>query len=133
MGPPIDAPDPLNKYRWGILGGTAAVLLIGGVYVASRPKLTARALRAQIGSSFLGTAMQLESDYAQSNAAVLKERQATVTAGSISILMNGIREELFKIEVEHKRGHLSQAEYEKARAALDQTLDRALKREVQKV
>jgi hypothetical protein len=30
--------------------------------------------------------------------------------------------------VEHKQGAVSQAEYEKAKAALDQTLERALKR-----
>ena len=30
LGPPIDAPDPLQKYRWWILGGFAAVLVIGG-------------------------------------------------------------------------------------------------------
>ncbi|HKT48537.1 MAG TPA: hypothetical protein VJP87_13510, partial [Candidatus Acidoferrales bacterium] len=36
LGPPIDAPDPLQKYRWYILGGFAAVLIIGGIFVASR-------------------------------------------------------------------------------------------------
>src|SRR5437660_851298 len=35
LGPPIDAPDPLQKYRWYILGGFALVLVAGGVYVAS--------------------------------------------------------------------------------------------------
>jgi len=32
------------------------------------------------------------------------------------------------LEVEHKQGSISQAEYERARAALDQTLERAIKR-----
>ena len=31
--------------------------------------------------------------------------------------------------MEHKQGEISQQEYEKAKAALDQTLERALKRE----
>jgi len=35
LGPPIGAPDPLQKYRWYILGGFAAVLAIGAVFVVS--------------------------------------------------------------------------------------------------
>lgn len=130
LGPPIDAPDPLNRYRWWVLGGATAVLLLGGIY-AARPKSTIGDLRRQKGPSLV-TARQPEADYQRPAAAVLKATRVPVAAGSASILMNGIREELFQIEVEHKRGHLPQAEYEKAKAALDQTLGRALKREVQK-
>src|ERR1700681_2721783 len=51
LGPPIDAPIPLQEYRWWILGGSAAVLLIGGVYVASRQQSkAARAFRRKKGS-----------------------------------------------------------------------------------
>jgi hypothetical protein len=124
LGPPIDAPDPLNKYRWWVLGGVAAVLIIGGIYVASRPKLTSLTTQKR---SFLINAVQTEGDYERPVAAVLEETRVPVAAGSASMPMNRIREELFQIEVEHKRGHLSQAEYEKAKATLDQTLDRALK------
>jgi hypothetical protein len=49
-----------------------------------------------------------------------------------SKLMEGIKEELFQLEVERKKGQISQAEYENAKAALDQTLERALRREAQK-
>jgi len=48
-------------------------------------------------------------------------------------LMEGIRDELFRIEMEHKKGQISQAEYQKAKAALDRTLERVLKRQVQEV
>ena len=51
LGPPIDAPDPLQKYRWWILGGFAAVLVVGGVYVASRQQASNRAARAGKGLS----------------------------------------------------------------------------------
>jgi hypothetical protein len=47
-------------------------------------------------------------------------------------LLEALKEELFELEVEHKQGHISQQEYEKAKAALDQTLERALKRVVAK-
>ena len=130
LGPPIEAPDPLNKYRWWVLGGAAAALLIGSLYVAW-PKPTTRELRRQIDTSRV-TAKQLEGDFERPDGAVLEKTRVPVTAGSTRLLMNGIREELFQLEVEHKRGNLSQAEYEKAKAAFDRTLGRALKREVQR-
>ena len=45
------------------------------------------------------------------------------------MLLEGLKEELFQLEVEHKQGRISQQEYEKSKAALDHTLQRALKRE----
>jgi len=49
------------------------------------------------------------------------------------VLMTGIKEELFQIERERKQGQISQAEFERVKAALDETLDRALKREAHQV
>jgi hypothetical protein len=132
LGPPIDAPDPLQKYRWWILGGSAAALLIGGVFVASRQQSTAgRAFRHQKGNSSLLTAMQKGDEYEPAQARIL-ETTRTRDARHTSTLMEGIKEQLFQIEVERKQGQISQGEFQKAKAALDQTLDRALKREAQK-
>jgi outer membrane protein TolC len=47
--------------------------------------------------------------------------------------MEGIKEDLFQIELEHQQGRISQSEYERAKAALDQTLARALKLQTQEV
>ena len=127
LGPPIDAPDPLQKYRWWILGGFAAVLLVGGVYVASRQQSAARAVARQRPASPI-SALQEEDGY---EAEILPMQTARAARPS-SMLMEGIKEELFQLEVERKRGEISQAEYEKAKSALDQTLERALKREAQK-
>jgi len=136
LGPPIDAPDPLQKYRWWILGGFAAVLLLGGVYVASRQQSTARALRSQMAGAqgagvSMPTGMQEEDDYEPAAVGVLPSR-APAASRPASMLMEGIKEELFQLEVERKQGQISQSDYEKAKSALDQTLDRALKREAQK-
>ena len=46
-----------------------------------------------------------------------------------SMLLEALKEELFQLEVEKKQGKITPADYEKAKAALDQTLDRALKRQ----
>jgi hypothetical protein len=132
LGPPIDAPDPLQKYRWWILGGSAVVLLMGGVIVASRQHSTARvAFRRRMGNSSLLTAMQKGDEYKPAEAGILETTRAH-DARHTSTLMEGIKEELFRIEVERKQDQISQAAYEKAKAALNQTLGRALRREAKK-
>jgi hypothetical protein len=132
LGPPIDAPDPLQKYRWWLLGGFAAVLLVGGFYVASRQQTAARALKLQKTGPSSQAAMQEEDDYEPANIAAVVSSRVQISARPTSMLMEGIKEELFQLEVERKQGEISQADYEKAKAALDQTLERALKREAQK-
>jgi hypothetical protein len=44
-------------------------------------------------------------------------------------LLEGLKEELFQLEMEHKQGQISDEEYAKTKAALDQTLTRAIKRQ----
>jgi hypothetical protein len=132
LGPPIDAPDPLQKYRWWILGGFAAVLVIGGVYVASRQQAAARAAVRQKGGSSAPAAMQEEDDYAPAEILTAHPVRPAGSARPTSMLLEGLKEELFQLEVERKQGQISQTEYEKAKSALDQTLERALKREAQK-
>jgi hypothetical protein len=127
LGPPIDAPDPLQKYRWWILGGFTLVLAVGAVYVASRQQAAARALKRQKAS---GIPMQEEDDYEPAENVALGPTRGS--SRPTSMLMEGIKEELFQLEVERKQGQISQAEYDKAKAALDQTLERALRREAQK-
>jgi hypothetical protein len=130
LGPPIDAPDPLQQYRWQILGGIAAALVIGGVYVALRQQSAARALARQKAGSSTPAAMQEEDDFEP--AETLPTHAARPAARPTSMLLDALKEELFQLEVERRQGQISQVEYEKAKSALDQTLDRALKREAQK-
>ncbi len=128
LGPPIDAPDPLQKYRWYILGGFALVLIVGGVYVASRQQASNRAARTA------GRALPSLEDDEDYETAALATREARPKPGArnSSKLLEALKEELFELEVEHKQGLISQPEYESAKAALDQTLQRALRREAQK-
>jgi len=113
LGPPIDAPDPLEKYRWYILGGFAIVLVAGAVYIARRSRVAA------------------VPDFAPVEVAAVEAPPTPKpkAADRTAILLEALKEELFQLEVEHKQGRISQQEYEKAKAALDQTLERALKRE----
>jgi hypothetical protein len=141
LGPPIDAPPPLRQYQWWILGGIAAVLLVGGFFIASRQQSANRAARAK--GKPLST---VEEDDIYEPAPVTAARESRVSrpaaqpatqvaaepARPRTMLLEGLKEELFQLEVEHKQGQISQQEYEKTKAAMDQTLQRALKRESQK-
>ena len=139
LGPPIDAPPPLRKYQWWILGGIAAALLLGGILIASRQQSANRA--APRGKATpLATVEEDEIFETAPIAAARESRSAQVAPqpavhppnSRTSMLLEGLKEELFALEVEHKQGRISQQEYEKTKAALDQTLQRALKREAQK-
>ncbi len=117
LGPPIDAPDPLEKYRWYILGGFAIVLAAGAIYIATRSK-TATV------PDFAPVDVELSD---------LPPAPRPKPADRTALLLEALKEEIFQLEVEHKQGRISQQEYEKAKAALDQTLERAVKRGVAKV
>jgi hypothetical protein len=114
LGPPIDAPDPLDKYRWKILGGFALVLAAGAfyIYIARRPVPAALA------------------DFPSPGVEVPQVSRAAkpASADRSLILLEALKEEMFQLEVERRQNRVSKDEYEKAKAALDQTLDRALKR-----
>src|SRR5258707_1302993 len=114
LGPPTDAPDPLQKYRWWILGGFAAVLVIGGVYVASRQQSAARSLARQKTASSVRAAMQEqeeEDDYEPAEIVATPSVRAGTASRPTSMLLEGLKEELFQLEVERRQGQISQAEY----------------------
>jgi hypothetical protein len=117
LGPPIDAPDPLEKYRWYILGGFAIVMATGAIYIATRSK----------------TATIPDFDPTDAELVELPRAPKPKPADRTALLLDALKEEIFQLEVEHKQGRISQQEYEKAKAALDQTLERAVKRGVAKV
>ena len=112
LGPPIDAPDPLEKYRWYILGGFGVVLAAGAFYIARRP-------RTAPAGEFAAASEDDENIPIAPKAA----------ASRSGLLLDALKEELFELEIERKQGSISQPEYEKAKAALDETLGRALKRD----
>jgi hypothetical protein len=114
LGPPIDAPDPLEKYRWYILGGFAVILAAGAVYITTRSRSSSLATIPDFGASDVQVAEGVPA------------RQPA--SGRSGLLLEALKEEMFQLEVEHKQGSISQQEYEQARAALDQTLERAIKR-----
>jgi hypothetical protein len=130
LGPPIDAPDPLQKYQWWILGGLAGILIIGGVFVAMRQQSAARKLDRQKAGAY--RQQPVEDEYEPAEVLGTQSVRGSATARPTSALLDALKEEIFQLEVERRQGQISQQEYEKAKSALDQTLERALKREAQK-
>ena len=125
LGAPIDAPDALQKYRWPILFGFAVLLAIGGWVVTKR----------QTGASVAATFPAKPGAPSSVNSAAVRPTTTPATsaasppAAKSSMLLEALKEELFQLEVERKQGKITPADYEKAKAALDQTLERALKRQ----
>ena len=146
LGPPIDAPDPLQKYRWYILAAFAAALIVGGVYIARRQQAANRLARAGGGTL---SPIEDDDDFepvevpVKTRVRVAEARKpqprpaeprpvAQPAPAQPSSFLEGLKEELFALEVDHKQGRITQQEYDKTKAALDQTLQRALRRESQK-
>src|ERR1017187_2351174 len=153
LGVPIDAPDPLEKYRWPIIGAFIVLLGIGGWIVTKRQ--TAIHATASGGSSTSGSRATLASGPfaapitgpgaksiagspsapsapAGANAPASIAASASVANSVISksaMILEALKEELFQLEVERKQGKITPEDYEKAKAALDQTLERALRRQ----
>jgi len=134
IGPPIDAPDPLQKYRWWIIGGFVLALFGGAYYVNTRQRVGFAG-----GSNGTGAEAEIPEPvpaaraYRAATPPVSRTAvpAATPAPARPSMLLEALKEELFQLEVEHKQGKITQQEYEKAKAALDGTLERAIKREAQ--
>jgi hypothetical protein len=119
LGRPIDAPDPLAKYRWPILGGFGVVLLAGVFYTMNRSKADPL-VRSSAGTAdgFSGVPSVQDG----------RGRPSPHEQPHSKLLLDALKEELFQLELEHKQGQISDPEYAKAKAALDETLARAIKR-----
>jgi hypothetical protein len=124
LGKPIDAPDGLARYRWYILGVLLTVLVGGGIWTHERtkqdeaevaravPPLSPTAVQPPVqGTLIAGGAVGVQPQAAQGD-----------------LLLAALKEELFTLEVERQQGKLTPEEYSQARAALEQTLRRALAR-----
>lgn len=123
LGAPEETPDPLHKYRWFILGGLAVALAVGAFYVTTRQP-SQQPTPAPIASK----AMRRNDGGAAVPAAAPRSSTAPAAANG-NRLLDALKEELFQLEMDRHQGLISQDEYDKARAALDVTLQRAAARQ----
>jgi hypothetical protein len=105
LGNPIDTPDPLNKYKWWILGGIALVFAIAAGFLLRKP-------------------VEPVSDHP------LPSRTAAPAAGTgPDSLLKALKDELFALESDRVQGKVSEAEYGELKSALELVLRRALGRQ----
>jgi 5-hydroxyisourate hydrolase-like protein (transthyretin family) len=103
------APYPLKRYGRYIAGGFALLLAAGIIYARTRSRSVARP--------------------SPSERHVLDQASPTPASSSRSdVLLEELKNQLFQLEVERKQGRIAKPEYEQARAVLDRTLKRAIKR-----
>ena len=98
LGVPIDTPDPLDKYKWWLLGGITLVFAVGAGFLLSKP-----------GDGAVADAVATPA----------------ATGGS---LLSALKDELFSLETDHLQGKLTDSEYEQQKQALELVLRRALTR-----
>jgi hypothetical protein len=103
LGVPIDTPDPLDKYKWWILGAITLVFAVGAGFLLRRPGDAASTEDAPAGAPLPGVQ----------------------TPGG---LLGALKEELFTLETDHLQGKLTDSEYEQQKQALELVLRRALSR-----
>jgi len=107
LGNPEGTPDPLEKDRWPLLAVCLGAMVVGGIWVVSKNQ---------------------GAPQPASSAAVVAAAPGQSAVPSGSLLLQALKEEIFQLEVERQQGKISEAEYATAKAALDQTLARAIAR-----
>jgi hypothetical protein len=139
LGAPIDAPDPLHDYRVFILGAFALVLVMGGAYIVSRsnrphPAIAAAGASGRIEADSPDAAAAF-ADYVEPAAPAREPGSPASPAVGLAgvwdrnaLLLEAMKEELFQLEIDRQQGKVTPEEYTKAKAALDETIKRALAR-----
>jgi len=134
LGAPVDAPDPLHDYRAVILGVFALVLVMGGAYVVSKSNARPRPVSATNYTARESNVARTDKGAASAGSlaatAVFTDDQEPVAPprDRNALLLEAMKEELFQLEMDRQQGRLSPEEYATAKAALDETLKRALAR-----
>lgn len=102
---PNAAPAPLKRYGGYIAIGFALLLVAGVIYARTRSGGVSSSPKQRI-----------------------PEPASPAPASRSDVLLEDLKNQLFQLEVDRKQGRISPPEYERARAALDRTLKRAIKR-----
>jgi hypothetical protein len=108
LGAPIDSDDPLHDYRAVILGVFALALVMGGAYVVAKSNSPAPA----VATAGAPATVHVEAPAVNRN----------------TKLLDAMKEELFQLELDRQQGKITHHEYDKAKAALDETIRRAIAR-----
>ncbi len=124
LGPPIEAPDPLEKYRWVILG-VIVVAMLGAALIVSR-RNAPQPVPVEEADEDVTAPPRIPA-----NIPPPPKASAGSNGDKSSLLMEAMKEELFQLEIDRQEGKITDADYQKAKAALDETIKRAIARKSQ--
>jgi hypothetical protein len=129
LGPPIDTPDPLHKYKWWILSGLALVLVVAAAWLLRKPQagkqLGATAAKPAALQSALQPTARTEVRSAQASPRAAPAPSSPASLG----LLGALKEALFALETERLSGLTSEEDYQKLKASLEVVLRQALERD----
>jgi len=120
LGAPEETPDPLHKYRWFILGGLAVALAVGAFWAATRQPAPVPAAPSRPPTR------EIPPPAAASRP--MPGNAPAPSGANGNRILEALKEELFQLELDRHQGRISQEEYERARSALDVTIQRAAAR-----
>lgn len=107
LGNPEGTPDPLSKYRMPLIALCLGALALGGFWTVANRRTPPQTQAATPLPTLPVSAL---------------------SANQPTLLLQALKEELFQLEMERQQGKISESEYANAKAALDQTLARAVAR-----
>jgi hypothetical protein len=145
LAPPIDTPDPLQKYKWWILSGVGlALVVVAGFMLRAKPGLQPAggppmppqpsALTPTVPPGMKATALRAElASHAPATQRSSGLHPGASAAASVpssgSSMLAALKEELFALETERLEGKLSEVEYAQLKSALEVVMRRALARQ----
>jgi hypothetical protein len=110
LGRPEETPDPLHAYRWWIIAGLAAALVVGAIVVMNQKPSGNAAMAGAAPNTLVPTIRSIPSS-------------------GRNALLEAMKEELFQLESERLQGKISNSDYQQAKSALDLTMKRAIERQ----
>jgi hypothetical protein len=112
LGVPVGGEDPINKYRWWILGGLSVVLAVAAGFLLRKP------------AALPGTLPTASA----AHSVAISASTSHLAASPKSAMLAALKEELFALETERVEGKLSEDEYLQLKTAFETVLRRTLSR-----
>lgn len=127
LGVPVGGEDPINKYRWWILGGLSVILAVAAGFLLRKP--SSASLPPPVPAGHFANVPP--SAYTAVSSAAVSASAANSSAASPATMMAVLKEELFALETEKLEGKISDAEYVELKSAFETVLRRTLARKAQ--
>jgi hypothetical protein len=120
LGVPVGGEDPINKYRWWILGGLSVILAIAAGFLLRKPSSPPLPAPVPAGH-FAGVPPPPPPPF----------HAASDAAAAPASMLAVLKDELFALETERLEGKISESEYVQLKSAFETVLRRTLARQPQ--